>query len=197
MDTWAIPLLYAIGGAVAALGGRELVEWYKRPRLEINFEERNGQKPFIPDDNWEEMAAIGKVYKIKHFRLIVKNRGKKPAMNCEAKLEINIKNEGNITSNKVALHWSRINLNINDEEPIEVLQLPYSFSSQPDTDHNELIPYGNEIRSASFRELVLHSNVTYQCIVTVYSSNTNPKSFKFEVKWDGKVEGYNKAFTKV
>ena len=216
MDIWVIPLLAAIGGATIALIGKELIEWYKRPRLEIDFEEREGQKPFIPDYNWEGMTAIGHMYRMKHFRLIVRNKGKKPAMDCEAKLSFSGTNDLKTTSNKVALHWSRrdpalyrqdtffdnkekvyspINLNINDEEPIEVLLLPYSFSTKPDTDH-DLIPYGNEIKSASFRELVLQPNVTYRGIVTVYSSNTTLKSFKFKINWDGQVDRFNKAITR-
>jgi len=215
MPEWVIPLLTAIGGAAIALIGKELIEWYKRPRLEIDFEERQGQKPFIPDCAWEGMYGIGCMYRMKHFRLIVRNKGKKPAMDCEAKVSFSGTNEFKTNNTKVALHWSRrdpalyrqdtfldrekvyspINLNINDEEPIEVLLLPYSFSTQPNADH-DLIPYGNEIKSASFREMVLQPNATYRGIVTVYSSNTNPGFFTFNVKWDGTVERFEKAFTK-
>jgi len=136
-------------------------------------------------------------------------------MDCEAKLEITAHGESNITS-KVALHWSRrdpalyrdgnffgnaekvfapINLNIDDEETVDVLNLPYSFSTLPDTDHSPT-PYGNQIESASLRQLVLQPNETYHGKVTVYASNITPKSFKFKVNWDGKVERFNKAFTK-
>ncbi|MCH8865164.1 MAG: hypothetical protein IIB13_07385, partial [Chloroflexi bacterium] len=222
---WVIPLLTAIGGAAVALIGREIIEWYKRPRLEIDFEKREGQNPYIPDLNDETRHEVGYTLRIKYFRLKVRNKGKKPAMNCEAKLEIikvTTKDiESDITSTKVALHWLRndpilfsqngdiktgllnnaekvfapINLNINDAEIVEVFRLPYLFSTKPDTNHTpNPHPF---IESASLRQLQLQPNWSYQGKVTVYASNANPESFKLKIKWDGKVEGFDKAFTKV
>jgi len=219
METWIIPLLTAIGGAIVALIGRELIEWSKRPRFEIDFEEREGQKPYIPDYNDEGIRSAGDTYRVKYLRLIVRNKGKKPAMNCEAKLELVIEGASDAT-HKVALHWSRrdprlystsgdvelgvidepekvfapINLNINDEETVDILTLPYSFSTVADTDHSPRFP--PHIETVSLRQLVLQPKNTYHCKVTVYSSNTTPESFKFKVNWDGTLEGFNKAFIK-
>lgn len=210
MPDWAIALISVVVGAAVALIGSELIEWYKRPRLEINFEEKQGQKPYIPDynDNTKQLAGI--VHKIKYLRLVARNKGKKPAINCEAKLELAAKNESK-ELNKVALHWSRndpllysqnntekifapISLNINDEEIVDVLRLSYSFSCMPDADHTpNSSPF---IESTSLRQLQLHPKATYKCKVTIYSSNANPKAFKFKVSWDGTLEGFNRAFTK-
>ena len=90
MEIWAIPLATAVGGAVVVLLLREFVEWCKRPRFEIDFEERAGQKPYIPDYNNEAMQTAGDIHRIKYLRLMVHNKGKKPAMDCEAKLEISV-----------------------------------------------------------------------------------------------------------
>jgi len=217
---WVIPLLTAIGGAAVALIGREIIEWYKRPKLEINFEEREGQKPYIPDyNNWEVMHPAGETQRIKFLRLLVHNKGKRPAMDCEAKLEI-VVDEARSTPNKVALHWSRrdpalysdygdrgipisvdtrkiyapINLNIEDKEPVDVLSLPYSFSTLPNTDPSPRFP--KHIESVSFRQLQLNAKTNYFAKVTIYSSNAMPKSFKFKINWDGTIEGFDKAFTK-
>ncbi len=214
MESWAIPLITAFGGAAIALIGKELIEWYKRPRFEIDFEEREGQKPYIPDYNDWTMQTAGDIHRIKYLRLIVHNKGKRPAMDCEAKLEISVKSK---EINKVALHWSRrdpalysksryieessadpekifapISLNINDEETVDVLSLSYYYSTLPNADHSpHFLPY---VESASLRQLQLNANTAYSAKVTIYSSNTMPKSFKFKVNWDGTLEGFNKAF---
>lgn len=219
MPEWLISLVSVIVGAVIGISGTELVQFLKRPRLEIVFEEREEQKPFIPDFNDETMAEAGRTYRIKYLRLQVSNKGKTPATDCEAKLEI-LPDGANKPTNKVALHWSRrdpalyvqpmevnwglsanadkiflpINLNINDSETVDVFSLHYSFSTVPDTD---LSPrFLSVIESASLRELQLQAETKYHCKVTIYSGNTNPKSFSFVTYWDGTLEGFNKAFTK-
>jgi hypothetical protein len=209
METWAIPLVTAVGSAVVVLLLRELVEWYKRPRFGIDFEERAGQKPYTPDYNNEKMQITGETHRIKYLRLIVHNKGKRPAMDCEAKLEISV--EGGDAS-KVALHWSRrdpalyprdlvtdpekifvpISLNIDDKEPVDVLSLQYHYSTLANTDHSP--HFISHLESVSLRQLQLYANTVYFAKVTVYSSNTMPKSFKFRVNWDGTLEGFNKAF---
>ncbi len=215
MESWAIPLTTAIGGAVIVLFLREFVEWYKRPRLEIDFEERAGQKPYTLDYYDWTMQTAGDIHKIKYLRLIVHNKGKKPAMDCEAKLEISVES---VEINKVALHWSRrdptlysksryiekssadpekifapISLNIDDKETVDVLSLSYHYSTLPNADYSpHFLPY---IESTSLRQLELNANTTFSAKVTIYSSNTMPKSFKFKVNWDGTLEGFNKAFT--
>jgi hypothetical protein len=222
LPEWVIPLLTAIGGALVAIIIRESIEWYRRPRLKIDFEKRAGQIPYITDlHDSSEYKGEERTSRIKYFRIKVSNEGKKPAMNCEAKLEITTNTEDDLFSNKVALHWTRndpklyseyryfdehdmwahadksfapISLNINDEENIDVLRLTYSLSTLPDTDTSPRPE--SDMESVSLRQLVLQPKTIYQCKVTVYASNTTPKSFKFKVNWDGTVEGFGKAFTK-
>jgi len=220
MESWIINLISALGGAAMALIGKELIEYYRRPRFEIDFEGRAGQKPYIPDYNNEAMQTAGDVNRIKFLRLKVHNKGHKPAMDCEAKLELYVeKAEEEI--HRVALHWSRrdpalyseygeggvlmsinqekvytpISLNIHDKETADVFRLRYHISTIPDTNHGP--HFSKNIESASFRQLQLQPETTYQCKVTVYSSNANPEAFNFKVNWDGTLEGFQKAFTKV
>jgi len=217
--SWVVPVLSAIGGAAVALIGREFIEWYRRPKLNIDFEEREGQKPYNPDYYDETLPALasGLTFRAKYLRLIVRNNGHKPTMDCEAKLELFAENE--ITSN-TTIHWSRrdpalyskygeggallsietekvyapISLNINDKEIVDVFRVIYSVSIVLEADHTpRAYPY---IESVSLRQIVLQPNNTYHCKVTVYASNTVPKSFNFKVNWDGTLEGFNKAFTK-
>jgi hypothetical protein len=219
MENWIISVLSAIGGAVVALLGRELIEWRKRPKLKIDFEEREGQKPYIPDYNDETIKSAGNTNRVKYLRLLVHNKGKKPALDCEAKLEIVLDELKNMPYN-VALHWSRrdpalyseylengtiastnnekvfapISLNINDKETVDVFSFRYSFSTLPDTDHTpRFLPV---IESVSLRQLQLQPNTIYQCKVTVYSSNTDPKSFEYRLNWNGTLDGFYRAFVK-
>ena len=90
-----IALLTAIGGALITLATRELLDYYKRPRLVIEFETRGKIRPYITDVNDFIAAAKGTskgIYRIKYLRLKVHNKGRKFAQNCEAKLELNVIN---------------------------------------------------------------------------------------------------------
>lgn len=218
--SWGIPLLTAIGGAAFTLSLQQIYEWDRRPKLDIDFEERGGQKPYIPDYNDESMRSAGYVARIKYLLLRVHNKGRKPALDCEAKLEV-VLNEAKNTPYNVVLHWSRrdpaiysevgdggillspnnekvfapINLNVNDKETVDVLMLPYLFSTVPNTDHTP--KFQLFIESADFhRRLKLQPKTKYICKVTVYSSTANPKTFKFNVDWDGTLDGFSKAFNK-
>ncbi|GAI89175.1 unnamed protein product, partial [marine sediment metagenome] len=136
MDTWVIPLLTAIGGASVALIGKEVIELFKRPRLVVDFERSKSEYPLIQDYNDENMKAAGTSFRIEFLRLIVLNKGKTTAYDCEAKMEL-IETRRK-TRYRKSLHWSKrdrriystldqvyspINLNRNDEETVDILQL--------------------------------------------------------------------------
>jgi len=219
MENWVISLLSAFGGAVAALIGRELIEWFKRPRLEIDFEERGREKPYIIDVNDYVAAAKGDsrgTYRIKHLRLKVQNKGKQAALNCEAKLSLASDSKNGQPADAKIIHWSRrdyllytkgfevgnpitdsekayapIDISRNDIEYIEVLRIPYWHTSLPNGEMPKNIT--PELESASVRAigLVFHPNTEYQLKVTVYSKNASPVSKTFNFKWDGTLEGFN------
>lgn len=220
MPEWLISLISVIVGSIIGITGTELLQWWKRPKFKIDFEEGEGRKPWTPDYNSDYTLAAGDINRTRYFRLAVRNIGKKPAMNCEAKIETSFDIENTITRVVTALHWSRrdpalywksgtsklgfsenvsekvfapIDLNIDDQETVDVFRLPYHFSTLPRVNHTP--QFINSIESVSLRPIVLQPNTTYNCKVTVYATNTNPESFTFQVSWDGTLEGFNKAFT--
>ena len=123
-------------------------------------------------------------------------------MDCEGKIVI-----FKVGTNDVyrqSLHWARrdpaifnnldqvfspVNLNRNDEEPLDIFVLKYFLEDK------ELGP-GACIESVSPRIIRLERNIKYNVGITVYTSNTVPKFFTFKLYWDGTLEGYNKAFSK-
>ncbi len=197
---WVVPIIAAFLGAAVALIGRKLIEWYERPRFTIDFEEHDRQKPYTLD------LIIGpqvsnQPSKGKFLRLVVHNSGRKPAMDCEAKMVIT-KEESKETHTPV-LHWARrdpiiygtperiyapVHVNRADEEPLDLFRLPYE-PGRP-------IAPGAHIESFSARPYEFERNVTYRIKVTVYASNTVSKPFAFKLHWDGTLEGFDKAFTK-
>lgn len=216
MTNWLIPIIAAFGAAFITLLGREIIEWYRRPRLEIDFEEEYGEKPVILDLYDDNQIMLGYQQRYKCFRLVVTNKGKKPSLSCEAKLEVRVAEGKKRVTNVVFLHWARrdpilyredttpfdkgekifapIDLSVGDDEPLDVFRLSYHFSTTPDTD---LSPkYKKSFESISHRELVLQPNAEYLCKVTIYCSSTSPKVFLFKVNWDGTVENFRNAFRK-
>jgi len=216
MGIWIIPLLTAIGGAIAALIGKELIECFKRPRLKIDFEAQNGQKPFIIDvlDVSQEALALRPTMRsFKFLRLNVHNSGKRTATNCEVKIQIiEVTNEGKKITG-TSCHWSRrdpriyidldkiyspIDLNPNDDEPVDIIRIIYKHFIQVshDAEKTDAQLEKSLIYTVSPSPIELKPKTGYVIRVTVYASNTTSKPFIFNVNWDGKVEGFQEAFTK-
>lgn len=76
----------ALVGGITAVVAREILKWWRRPRLSINFLEIEDEKPYI------HKRLVGKrpVYDL---YLRIKNKGKTPARNCRAKLKVIKKGE--------------------------------------------------------------------------------------------------------
>jgi hypothetical protein len=203
--SWGIPLLSAIGGAAVALIGRELIELFKSPRLIIDFERSENEYPLIQNYNDESVIASGITFRILYLRLVISNKGRSTANDCEAKLEL-ISTQRK-TRYRKSLHWSKrdpriyksldliyapINLNRNDEETVDILQLQYS---QGNTDPE---PRPNpHIETVSPSTLWLYKDEEYYIKITIYARNTTSKPFYFKVEWDGTIQGFYKAFTKI
>jgi hypothetical protein len=201
MESWVIPILTAIGGAAVALIGRVSIEWFKRPRFKIDFEEYDNQKPYILDLFMGRMDFT-KSNRAKFLRLIVHNIGRTPAMDCEAKMVI-LKN-GEKETFAPSMHWGRrdpelycepnqiyapIHINRSDDEPLDIFTLPY-HPEEPE------LGVGVCIKSVSHRALSFERNATYLLKVTVYASNTISKPFVFTLLWDGTVQGFDNAVSK-
>jgi len=218
MPEWLITLISVIVGAAIGIGGTELIQWRKRPKLVINFEERNKIKPYITDVNDYIAAAKGTskgVYRTKYLRLKVHNKGKNAALNCEPKLELALGSGNDEPNNASTIHWSRrdyllytkdldlitpvtdmekayapIDINRDEVEYLEVLRMHYWYSIKP----NKRMPQlKSELTSASVPTVALlfQPDTEYYLKVTVYSKNAVPVYKSFKIKWDGTVDGFN------
>jgi hypothetical protein len=204
--SWGIPLLSAIGGAAVVLVGREFIEWIKSPRLKIDFENWIDARPRIRDFSFGE-KVLGIEHKGRRLRLKVYNMGKKPALNCEAKVVVTLIEDKD--TGVQTLHWTRrdpklyetleriyapIHLNSRDNESLDVLELTYDV----DKDKQRLTDLSPDacIETISPYSIMLERNKTYQLEITVYANNAISKPFRFQVNWDGTVEGFNTAFNK-
>ena len=201
MPHWAIALLSAAAASVLTTLFREVVACLRQPKLKLDFEECDGRKPYVLDQFWG-LRIAGKTSKVKFLRLNVRNDGRKPALNCEAKMVV-LKAEKKEPL-KPLIHWSRrdpavyktldqiyapIHLNKRDEETLDLLIPPYYPEDQG-------IGPGATIQTLSPKEYHFQRNVNYQIEVTVYASNTISKMFALKLCWDGTLEGFDKAVEK-
>ena len=207
MLEWVINIFSAIGGAIIALLGGILVSWLRRPKLEIDFEKLMGASPRIVDFSLGE-HILGIESKARFLRLRVYNVGRKPALNCEAKVVVLLEEDKDTAVQ--TLHWARrdpklytgldqiyapIHINSRDNELLDVLELNYNVDI--DTQGIKDLSPDDCIETVSPYSIMLERNKTYQLETTVYANNAISKPFRFQVKWDGTVEGFNKAFKKV
>ncbi len=210
--SWGIPIISAFLGATIALIGREFIEWNKRPRLEIDFEDHFNEKPYIFNASTD---TIEKYY----LRLAITNKGKCQAKECRVTIcvsrlreEAREKKKFNTKHERIA-KWSLYNsetfnpltrsedkvtikgfisLNINRQETVhaDILELFLN-------DENSYGLTTSSSPSIIFTNNLTPTNVKEFIEITVYSSNAMPAKFKFIVNWDGTVDGFDKAFTKV
>lgn len=196
----------AVLGAAIALIGRELLEWYRRPRLIIDFERTKNECPSIQDYNDTIMGENSGSFRIAFLRLNVFNKGKTAAYNCEAKMDLIATRPKN--KYRKSLHWSKyepaiyksldqiyspININHDDNETVDVLRLNYVHT---DSNPPKQVP-NSCIETYSPGVLLLDSKVDFYAKVTIYARNTTSNPFYFKVNWDGTVTGFWKAFTKI
>ncbi len=134
MPEWTI----AIFSALAALMLREAYEWLRRPRIKIGFEKRIGTNSHTVDFSLGE-DVMGIDSRARFLRLRAYNTGKKPALNCEAKVDVVLMEDGDTAVQ--LLHWARrdfklyktldqiyvpIHINSRDNELLDVLELDYN-----------------------------------------------------------------------
>jgi hypothetical protein len=169
--------------------------------LVIDFEEYDNQKPYILDLFMGRMD-LTKSNRAKFLRLIVRNIGRSPAMDCEAKMVI--LKDGKKEIFAPSMHWARrdpilhetidqiyapIHLNRSDEESLDILTLTYH------PEESELGP-GACIESMSHKAFTFERNTTYSLKVTIYANNTVSKPLIFTLRWDGTLKGFDNAVQK-
>ncbi len=219
MPQWVVNILSAFGGAIVALVGKEMVDWWKQPRLEIDLKAKEKSNPYITDNNDFVNAAKGdsrETYRIKYLRLKVKNIGRRAALNCSAKIEITHAGKTRIYSDSKILHWSRhheliytkgLDVGspvINTPQDIEKIYSPVDINSK-DFELLEVLrmryhysgsvspDLPSELTSASVDAiaLIFQKDVEYSIKVSVFSYNAKPVSKSFRIKWNGTVDGFN------
>lgn len=171
---WAVAIIAAIIGACLTIGLKELVDWLLRPRLVVGFEEGPlGSETYI-----HNLRIKNFIYSMGLFRrLVVKNLGRKPAMNCEAKLTIF---KGNLReSDTPILHWARkdpeiyltpeqvfspVHINSRDEEVLDFVELDYNPEER-------VIPPGACIETVSANPYRFQRNTFYKLLITVFANN--------------------------
>ena len=216
MPEWLISLISVIVGAAIGIGGTELIKWLKRPKLEINFD-------IFPDLDFNDYEAQaegyhgnGAVYKAKFLRLVIRNKGKSTALNCGAKLVL-ITNDNKYSS---PVHWSKrdpilyqrfengkkvleldkifapIDISRSNSETLEVIKFRYWYSIAMNADHSPKRDIQYISLPPPLNNLMLLSDEKYTFEITVYAHNAKAVNFKFHCKWDGTIEGFDKAFTR-
>lgn len=212
MSDWVSNLISALGGAIIALIGKEYLEWLKRPKLKIDFEEKDNKKIYISNINsqeWHSERGIKEGGR-KILRIYVKNIGLSVAYNCTAKIELNNLDDKRLDSS-VRLGWipteiptheikelmgsarltESIILKRNDIEYLDFFHLKY-YRDQPDSGfHLE-----QRIGIMPFGMIGIQPNIRYKVKVTIFSTNAKPTDFNFNIYWDGTLDGFDKAFSK-
>lgn len=147
------------------------------------------------DDNDSNNSLRAKRYEL---QIIVKNKGRLPAKNCEIYLEsLQFKNTSytsyqEITVTGIALDWlgknqKSILIHPSGKSHITVVEL---FSQESITDN-----LGNDSRKECFRIKFgnIESPAKYKtgkwiAIFSIYTENTKPTKYKIELEWNGKWE---------
>jgi len=217
MPEWLISLISVVVGAAIGVGVKELVQWCKRPRLEIDFDK-------FPRADWNDYEARDAAYhgnqtdyKVKFLRLTVTNKGKSPALSCEARLVLKTK----LDSYTSPVHWTKrdpilyrrfengkkvleldkifvpIDISSKKSETLDVIRFPYWFHTAPNADHSSKRDTQYISLVTPLDNLMLFLDDEYFIEVTVYAHNAKATNFEFRCKWDGTVEGFEKAFTKI
>jgi len=205
LASWVIPFLTAILGAVVALASKEIIAWWRRPKLLIDFERSVNEYPVIQNYNDMVIGGDGSSNRVIMLRLNVVNKGKTTAYECEAKMDL--LTPVRKSKYRQTLHWSKhhpaiykspeqiyfpINLNRNDSETIDTILLRYgTIDSDPKKIQSHMETY-------SAGGLQLYGNEDYYIRVRIYAHNTTSRSFNFKVNWNSTIEGFNpQAFTKI
>lgn len=183
--------------------------WRNKPKLEIRFQRRDNQFPYVHvrdviktetgETERRDLPGGRKEYlKARQLELDVKNEGRTPACNCEAKCRV--WKDGKIQRvEPLLLYWSRklpydwlkagepepVTINKNNFEELRFLRL--KFWSEYGTE--ELWQkHGVEVKDLSiegFRLYNIKRGHEYIVEITISSENADPVSKRFRIRWNG------------
>lgn len=199
--TGIFTLLGTLLGTVLGVFLRELIDWFRRPKLKVAFE------------HGEPCLFLGR-----YFRLKVLNKGRSAARNCTAKFSFTEADEKDWRRGEI-LHWARreplvygrdpkrvdemyspITIAKDDYELLDVFYLeeatpPLESSEPPKSELPNLYLYsfpwfessqiGPKVSSTTNLDRFRINKATlYKSRVTVYCDNGSPKTFLFYFKFE-------------
>ncbi len=184
------PLLTAVLGSVVTILGREIIEWLRRPNLQVTLDlSALNEFRLMDDGNFQGWA--------KYVRLKVHNNGMRAARCCESKIEPLDEQENSLFDPSI-LHWVRkyfaIYRRLEDQfAPISISRGDHEFLDVIDINRSSSPPYTIAVRTFSHRPYTLLGKRTYRLKVTVFSENAEPRSVTIFFSWDGTWEGFNEG----
>lgn len=195
-------LLSAVAGGAVSLGGRQLLVYWRRPKLSLDLHEAGGQRPYIAQrtlirreaKNEQDAVASGEL--VKDIHLIVQNQGYRPAKGCEARLDIY--HEGEEIPKPIRLGWRRrppiYYQDLNDWEIMRQRTAPVDINrkSHAQLDLLRLRTVENKLTTlSSFRSHDFEKDTEYRLDLTITSSNADPRELSLRLNWNGGDDDLN------
>jgi hypothetical protein len=185
-----------------------------KPRLNVEIDADEYGSPFIVsnfinEDGWRVDGGIesGGYINALFYRLRVRNKGRAPALNCEARFRVYVTENGVKRQEPVSglLHWvirdptlepdrqfEPIHLNPGaPPESLDLLMLPYTIivTHKDGKPHRDTY-YADELRIYSVRPYLLCTGKDYELEVTVSANNASARPFHLKLNWDGSPERF-------
>lgn len=201
-------LMAAVAGGAVTLGGREAIRYYRRPRLSLGLQEVRGEKPFIvkremENDVIDSQTTQQKIAKDIHVE--VTNKGYRPALGCEA--TVDIFENGEEIPKPIRLGWRKrppllyenqnfgetvrqrtapFDINRKSKAQLDLLRLRYQLLE----DNGKVVDRNVEKLTmlSSFRSHDFEKDTKYEFEVTVTSSNADPETIRLQLDWNGGIE---------
>jgi len=183
-------LVSALIGALAAVILREGFIWIWRPRLEVDFEEFGGKKPYVhqfTETGSSMMFQQVPPRAIRVLRLRVHDGGGRAAEACEAKLEV--RRDGALDPAVFILHWARRDPRIFKELDQVYAPVTINRGGSEALDVLRLAESSQRIESISTQTFWFEPNVKYELTVVITSANAGPVAFRMMLEWDGAWDG--------
>lgn len=182
-------------GSILTLGGRQLIVYWRRPKLSLDLYEAGGQRPYIAQRTLIEgeatnEQAVTQGELVKDIHLLVENQGYRPAKGCEATLDIF--EECEEVPKPIRLGWRKrppiLYKNLDDWEMMRQRTASFDINrkSQAQLDLLRLRTKEDRLTTlSSFRSHDFEKDTEYRLDLTVTSSNANPEEISLRLNWDG------------
>jgi hypothetical protein len=193
-------------GAAATVGLQQIILYSRRPRISVNFQTVGADKPYL-----HKLKLIDKVPMLDGepdgeqantalwMNLNVTNDGYSTAKSCLARLRL--WKEGAeqpiwgwpimwLRTNRLTTVENYVNLYRNDAEPLGFLLLPLLENDQGTTVADRIL-----VASIPPARLVAKQNHVVE--IRIAGDNLPVESIRFNVEWDGTLEGFKRCAARV